>query len=149
MGKYRKDPILVENSIFFVMILQTSLFTRNTFNEIRRKRQKDPMKTIRMRHFLSPVDIMPLTIRIHKSGNISVAITGQPPFIVAHDSNVLDIKYLSFSYVFLQQQQNSFKYKIRFVVFLNQFDLFDNKVRGVMPKENGFTTVKRIQVEIG
>lgn len=75
----------------------------NTFNEIRRKRQKDPMKTIRMRHFLSPIDIMPLTIRIHKSGNISVAITGQQPFIVAHDSNVLDIKYISFSYVFLHK----------------------------------------------
>lgn len=72
----------------------------NTFNEIRRKRQKDPMKTMRMRHFLSPVDIMPLTIRILKSGNISVAITGQPPFIVANDSNVLDVKFLSFSYVF-------------------------------------------------
>lgn len=72
----------------------------NTFNEIRRKRQKDPMKTVRMKNFLSPIDIMPLTIRILKSGNISVAITGQPPFITAQDANVLDIKYLSFSYVF-------------------------------------------------
>lgn len=57
------------------------------------------MKTVRMRHFLSPVDIMPLTIQIVKSGNITVAITGQPPFIAAHDTNVLDIKYISFSYV--------------------------------------------------
>lgn len=83
----------------------------NTFNEIRRKRQKDPMKTVRMRHFLSPVDVMPLTIRILKSGNITVSIADQPPFIEAHDSNVLDINYLSFSYVF---ENKLFKYEFYF-----------------------------------
>lgn len=101
--------ILISSSFFFVIVCVAVCFKvlgagGNTFNEIRRKRQKDPMKTVRMRHFLSPVDIMPLAIRILKSGNISVAITGQPPFIMTHDSNVLDIKYLSFSYVFLEKK---------------------------------------------
>lgn len=68
----------------------------NTFNEIRRQRQSHPLKTMRVKSFLSSTDVMPLTIRITKSGNISVAITGQPPFIAASDPNVLDIKYISF-----------------------------------------------------
>lgn len=71
----------------------------NTFNEIRRQRQKNPLKTIQMLRFLSPTDIMPLTIQILRSGNISVAITGRPPFITAFDRNVLDVNYLSFRFV--------------------------------------------------
>lgn len=68
----------------------------NTFCEIRRQRQKDPLKTIKIRRFLSATEIMPLTIRVTKSGNISVAIANQLPFLSAHDPHVLDIKYLSF-----------------------------------------------------
>lgn len=71
----------------------------NTFNEIRRQRQSQPLKTTRVKNFLSSTDVMPLTVRIMKSGNISVAITGQPPFITAFDPNVLDIKYISFRFV--------------------------------------------------
>lgn len=68
----------------------------NTFNEIRRQRQSQPLKTMRVKNFLSPTDVMPLTVRILKTGNISISITGQPPFISAFDPNVLDIKYISF-----------------------------------------------------
>lgn len=70
----------------------------NTFNEIRRQRQSHPLKTMRVKSFLSSTDVMPLTIRITKSGNISIAITGQPPFISAYDPTVIDIKYISFRF---------------------------------------------------
>lgn len=70
----------------------------NTFNEIRRQRQSQPLTTKRMNSFLSSTDVMPLTVRILKSGNISVAITGQLPFLTAFDPNVLDIKYISFRF---------------------------------------------------
>ncbi|XP_031620035.1 acetylcholine receptor subunit beta-like 2 [Contarinia nasturtii] len=70
----------------------------NTFNEIRRQRQSQPLKTMRMKNFLSQTDVMPLTVVITKSGNISITITGQSsPFLSAFDPNVLDIKYISFS----------------------------------------------------
>lgn len=69
----------------------------NTFNEIRRQRQSHALKTMRVNNFLSPTDVMPLTVRITKSGNISVTITGHSsPFISAFDQNVLDIKFISF-----------------------------------------------------
>lgn len=69
----------------------------NTFCEIRRQRQTQPLKTLRMRGFLSAIDIVPLTIRLTKTGTISVSVTGQStPFIEANDSNVIDVKYISF-----------------------------------------------------
>lgn len=39
--------------------------------------------------------------------------------------------------------------KFILLFFLDQFYSFDTKVRGVMPKENGFMIVKKMQVEIG
>lgn len=70
----------------------------NTFAEIRRFRQSQPLKTLRLLGLLSPVDPLPLTIQILNSGLISVNVTGQNTSIIAaNDTKLLPVKYLSFS----------------------------------------------------
>lgn len=70
----------------------------NTFVEIRRQRQTQPLRTIRVKNILSPINPLPLTIRITADGLIDVRITGQENSIInATDKNPLTIKYISFS----------------------------------------------------
>lgn len=131
--------IYCENDFVMVIVILIVLGAGgNTFNEIRRQRQSQPLKTMRMKNFLAPTDLMPLTLRISKAGNISVSITGQPPFISAMDPNVLDIKYISFRF----GKHTSFFDKIidNLFVEFNPFII----VLGGLPKESGSTIVRMI-----
>lgn len=70
----------------------------NTFAEIRRQRQTHPLRTIRVKNILSPINPLPLTIRITVDGLIDVRITGQEHSIInATDTDPLPIKFISFS----------------------------------------------------
>lgn len=70
----------------------------NTFVEIRRQRQTQPLNTIRVKNILSPINPLPLTIRITVGGLIDVRITGQSDSLInATDKDPLAIKYMSFS----------------------------------------------------
>lgn len=70
----------------------------NTFAEIRRQRQIKPLRTILVKNLLSPINPLPLTIKITKEGLIDVRITGQSVSIMnATDKNPLSIKFISFS----------------------------------------------------
>lgn len=69
----------------------------NTFSEIRRQRQKQQLKSVRMKGFLSGIEIIPLTVHIVRNGTISVSVTGQQsPFIAYNDSDVINVQYISF-----------------------------------------------------
>ncbi|XP_063695626.1 acetylcholine receptor subunit beta [Culicoides brevitarsis] len=70
----------------------------NTFCEIRKKRKTGPLKNKRVQ-VLSPIDPVPLTIRITRSGIIEVTIRGDIlPLISAEDTQpITDLKYISFS----------------------------------------------------
>lgn len=70
----------------------------NTFAEIRRQRQTQPLRTIRVKNILSVINPLPLTIRITADGVIDVRITGQENSIInATDKDPLTINYISFS----------------------------------------------------
>lgn len=56
-------------------------------------------KSIVYANMIYSSDVTPLTLRLTKSGNISVAITGQPPFMSYFDKDLLPIKYISFRFV--------------------------------------------------
>lgn len=69
----------------------------NTFSEIRRQRQKQQLKSVRMKGFLSAIEVVPLTIRVVRNGTISVSVTGQKsPFIAYNDTDVINVQYISF-----------------------------------------------------
>lgn len=79
-------------------------------------------------------DITPITLCITKLGNISVAITGQLPFISAHDSDLLHVKFIGFRFVclfdlFLLMKHYQTKCRFKFYIF-------------TVPKQNGFMIVK-------
>ncbi|XP_055626202.1 acetylcholine receptor-like protein cup-4 [Toxorhynchites rutilus septentrionalis] len=70
----------------------------NTFSEIRKQRKKNPLKTKTTKNVLSPIDPLPLRIRITKDGLIEVGIEGQDlPLMSATDKNLTTVQYLSFS----------------------------------------------------
>ncbi|XP_058465279.1 neuronal acetylcholine receptor subunit eat-2 [Malaya genurostris] len=70
----------------------------NTFSEIRKQRKKNPLKTKTTKGVLSPIDPLPLRIRITKEGLIEVGIEGQSlPLMSATDKNIIAVRYLSFS----------------------------------------------------
>lgn len=70
----------------------------NTFSEIRKQRKKNPLKTKSTKGILSPIDPLPLRIRITKEGLIEVTIEGQDlPLMSATDKNLINVRYLSFS----------------------------------------------------
>ncbi|XP_055532815.1 uncharacterized protein LOC129722956 [Wyeomyia smithii] len=70
----------------------------NTFSEIRKQRKKNPLKTKTTKGVLSPIDPLPLRIRITKDGLIEVLIEGQDlPLLSATDKNLIDVHFLSFS----------------------------------------------------
>lgn len=65
----------------------------------RQDAQSNSPKSIVYGKMIYSADITPLTLRITKSGNISVAITGQPSFVSYFDKDLLPIKYISFRFV--------------------------------------------------
>lgn len=70
----------------------------NTFSEIRKQRKKNPLKTKSTKGVLSPIDPLPLRIRITRQGLIEVGIEGQDlPLMSATDKSIIEVKYLSFS----------------------------------------------------
>ncbi|XP_058839054.1 uncharacterized protein LOC131694617 [Topomyia yanbarensis] len=70
----------------------------NTFSEIRKQRKKNPLKTKTTPGVLSPIDPLPLRIRITRDGLIEVGIEGQDlPLLSATDKNIITVRYLSFS----------------------------------------------------
>ncbi|XP_065081381.1 uncharacterized protein NtR [Ochlerotatus camptorhynchus] len=70
----------------------------NTFSEIRKQRKKNPLKTKSTKNVLSPIDPLPLRIRITREGLIEVGIEGQElPLMSATDKNLIAVQYLSFS----------------------------------------------------
>lgn len=69
---------------------------------VKQNTQETALKSIAYDNIIYSTDITPLTLRITKLGNISVAITGQPPFISYFDSDLLPIKYISFRFVTLE-----------------------------------------------
>lgn len=85
---------------------------------------------------------MPLNIRILRSGNISVSITGQQPFITAIDRNVLDVKYLSF------RSDHRTALHMQFGNCLRNTLIVLFTVRGEMLKGNGFMIVKWIKMRM-
>lgn len=91
---YAKFDCVYREILFLAVIGAGS----NTFVEIRRQRQTQPLRTIRFKNILSPINPLPLTIRITVDGVIDVRITGQEHSIIsATDKNPLTIKYISFS----------------------------------------------------
>lgn len=58
------------------------------------------LKSIAYENIIYSTDITPLTLRITRLGNISVAITGQSPFISYFDSDLLPVQYISFRFVY-------------------------------------------------
>lgn len=66
---------------------------------VKHNAQETTLKSIAYDNIIYSTDITPLTLRITKSGNISVAITSQPPFISYFDGDLLPVKYISFRFV--------------------------------------------------
>lgn len=87
--------MFIEKYLLFLTVIGAG---SNTFVEIRRQRQTQPLRTIRVKNILSPINPLPLTIRITVDGVIDVRITGQEHSVInVTDKNPLTIKYISFS----------------------------------------------------
>jgi hypothetical protein len=74
----------------------------NTFCEIRKNKQKNPIKTKIVKDVLSPIDPLPLIIKVNSSqangSSIEVWIENQTiPLISVLDSDPIEIHYISFS----------------------------------------------------
>lgn len=74
----------------------------NTFCEIRKNKQKNPIKTKIIKDVLSSIDPVPLLITISSTENssslIEVLIENQPfPLISVSDSEPIEVHYVSFS----------------------------------------------------
>lgn len=74
------------------------------------------------------------TVRANKSGNITIAITGQPAFISYFDKDLWPLKYISFRFVWF-----CFLYaKLRFGIFVNDFNehIFSPEVKWLFDCES-------------
>lgn len=70
----------------------------NNFCEIRKQKQKNPIKTKIIKDLLSPIDPLPLIIKLNKTGNIEVWIEHEMMALLSVvDSNPVDFEYISFS----------------------------------------------------
>ena len=70
----------------------------NQFCEIRKKKQKNPIKTKITKDLLSPIDPLPLIIKLNKTGHIEVWIENEEMALLSVvDSNPIDFEYISFS----------------------------------------------------
>uniref|UniRef100_A0A8D8BPZ9 Neuronal acetylcholine receptor subunit alpha-6 n=2 Tax=Culex pipiens TaxID=7175 RepID=A0A8D8BPZ9_CULPI len=88
------DSVIPEAQVYEIVVGAGG----NMFTEIRRQRKKNPLKTKTTKNVLSPIDPLPLRIRLTTEGLIEVGIEGQDlPLISATDKNVTSVRYLSFS----------------------------------------------------
>lgn len=74
----------------------------NSFCEIRKNKQKNPIKTKVIKDILSPIDPLPLLIKVNSTENrssvIEVWIENQPfPLISVNDLQPIETHYVSFS----------------------------------------------------
>lgn len=74
----------------------------NTFCEIRKNKQKNPIKTKLVKDVLSPIDPLPLVIKVNSSqvngSSIEVWIENETmPLISVIDSNPIETHYISFT----------------------------------------------------
>lgn len=69
----------------------------NSFSEIRKMKQKRPIKTRSLTDVLSPIKPTPIEINIFRNGTIQVWVIGKPiPLLTAFDRDLVTVNYLSF-----------------------------------------------------
>lgn len=71
----------------------------DTFSEIRNRRSKVPLKTVRRHNVIEPDEITPVVIRVTRGGTISVTLgnSNNVPTLTAFDPALSPVQYLSFA----------------------------------------------------